>query len=214
MNKILTTALVLGALYGTANAKIYLGVDGGYTTIDMKKFEIDGVSKENSFSIGLNAGIDYTINDKFFVGAEAHVRGGELFNKNRYDFTDNFGKDRYYETSITNPYGAKIFAGTIINKKIELFASAGIEIIYYEENYSKEYSYSDPHGYHYTVFDIEELKTSVSPSFGLGISYKISNNFDLKLSYEHILSEYEVENPSSYIKTPINTIRLGVNYLF
>ena len=59
MKKILTTALVLGALYGTANAKIYLGVDGGYTTIDMKKFEIDGVSKENSVNAGLNIGLNY-----------------------------------------------------------------------------------------------------------------------------------------------------------
>lgn len=213
MKKVLTTALVLGALCGTANAKIYLGVDGGYTTIDMKKFEIDGVSKENSFSIGLNAGINYTINDQFFVGAEAHVRGGDLFNKKYYAFTTVSGEKKYDEDTITNPFGAKIYAGTIINKKIELFASVGAELIDFEMKYWDPVTSLGGGLYRWQEF--EDSHSDVAMSFGFGVGYKISDNLNARLSYEHL--NYEYHNKNYYfdaIKAPINTIRLGVNYLF
>ena len=215
MNKILTIALVLGALYGTANAKIYLGVDGGYTTIDMKKFEFENVKKENSFSIGLNAGIDYTINDQFFVGAEAHVRGGDLFNKKEYSGYDTLsGSHLDDEHTITNPFGAKAYAGTIINKKIELFASVGAELIDFETKYWDEISYN-PYTGLYTVQQKKDNTSDVAMSFGFGVGYKISDNLNARLSYEHLNYEYHNKNYSfEAIKAPIDTIRLGINYLF
>lgn len=214
MKKILTTALILGALYGTANAKIYLGVDGGYTTIDMKKFEFENVKKENSFSIGLNAGIDYTINDKFFVGAEAHVRGSDLFNKKEYTGLDTLsGSHLDNEYTITNPFGAKAYAGTIINKKIELFASVGAESINFESKYWDVISYNPSTGV-YTLQQKKSDNSNTAMSFGLGVGYKISDNLNARLSYEHINYKFEDDDVDDSVKAPINTIRLGVNYLF
>lgn len=214
MKKILTTALVLGALYSTANAKIYLGVDGGYTTIDMKKFEFENVKEENSFSIGLNAGIDYTINDQFFVGAEAHIRGGDLFNKKEYSGWDTLsGSHLDNEYTITNPYGAKAYAGTIINKKIELFASVGAELIDFEAKYWDAISYNPRTGI-YTLQQKKHDNSNTAMSFGLGVGYKISDNLNARLSYEHINYKYEDDDDDDSVKAPINTIRLGVNYLF
>ena len=69
MNKILTTALVLGALYGTANAieiKPYVGLDAGYNKMDVKDVEYDGKSDSKKFNYGLNAGVKFELENNLF----------------------------------------------------------------------------------------------------------------------------------------------------
>lgn len=224
MNKILTTALVLGALYGTANAteiKPYVGLQGLHSNTEFKnKFLNAGYSlnenESKSFIGGAVAGFKLSLNENFYVGSEAYINLGYLIDESK---THSYSYGKWTdEISLSNPYGLRFDAGYKVNN-FSAFAFVGLNANYY----TSKYNYDDIYGdyFHSTEWN----QTVFAPSIGLGISYNITKNIEAKLSYEYskftvedeLLKKYEYfcdYDVNGDVDMKVSTIRLGVNYLF
>ena len=203
MKKILTTALILGSLYGTANAgeiKYFVGADAGYNILDLG-------DKEKEFNYGLLGGLKYNANEKVFIGAEVHFRFGELFEEGVFWGTSTTGQDLTFEEELKNDFGAKIFIGYNINEKFNLSASAGIEHLTLTEEGYFPVDY-DPINDLYTFARVDEEEKTTSPSFGLAAGFDINENISLKLSYDYIMYKPFSE------RIDLHTLRAGINYMF
>ena len=196
MKKILTTALVLGALYGVANAteiKPYVGLDAGYNKMDTKDSWWDKkTSKE--FNYGLNAGAKFELENNLFAGAELYYRLGKLVD---YKYSDPY-EDVSLE--IKNTFGAKLYFGYEFNDKLNAFASFGLNRMNYEYKYDGFFGYE------------KDTDDRFAPSYGFGVSYQVIDNLEARLSYEFL--DYEVKFYGNTEKLDAHSIRLGVNYLF
>lgn len=205
MNKILTTALVLGALYGTANAieiKPYVGLDAGYNKMDVKDVEYDGKSDSKKFNYGLNAGVKFELENNLFASAELYYRLGKLADLSESGVDpDPYIGEYARKLEIKNTFGAKLYFGYEFNDKLNAFVSFGLNRMNLESKYEDEYYYAK-----YT-------NNKFAPSYGLGVSYKIIDSLEAKLSYEYL--DYKIsEELSESVKFNTHSIRLGVNYLF
>ncbi len=230
VKKIMTVALVLGAMYSTANAieiRPYVGLEGSFsmTKVD-NDYLIGGDSglddKNNNFNIGINGGLQFDINEKFYLGGEIYLNTGKLFDEdksNHYELGGSDYGDEYTEAKLNQYFGFRINAGYNFNDKISAFAFIGLNYNEYESKFSDE----DTGGaYFHGKYD----DTFMSPSFGLGVTYNFTKNLQAKLSYEfskftvedHTLYLYEYYFGSDYldedIDVTVNTFRLGINYLF
>ena len=224
MKKILTTALVLGALYGTANAtelKPYIGLQGSRSNTEFKNYFLNAdnsINKNESknFTGGAVAGLKLGLNENFYVGAEAYINLGYLIDESK---TYSYPGERWTEEiSLSNPYGLRFDAGYKVNN-FSAFAFAGLNANYY----TSKYNY-DEYGVSY-FHSNEWSQTVFAPSIGLGISYNITKNIEAKLSYEYSKFTVEDELLKKYqdffnddingdVDMKVSTIRLGVNYLF
>lgn len=219
MKKVLTTALVLGALYGTANAteiKPYVGLDAGYNIMNTKdiKWADEDTSKKANF--GLNAGAKINFENKMFLGAELYYRLGKIADLSKSVQEDYPLYDARYigkrTLEIENTFGAKLYLGYEFNDKMNAFVSFGLNRMELEYNGSDEVyeissgDYLDADFYKYT-------NNKFAPSFGLGASYSFTKNIEARLSYEFINYKVDEELTDS-VKSNTHSIRLGVNYLF
>ena len=200
MNKILTTALVLGALYGTANAteiKPYVGLDAGYNKMDVNDAEYDGKSDSKKFNYGLNAGVKFELENNLFASAELYYRLGKLVDLSESGVDSDPSIGEYVnKLEIKNTFGAKLYFGYEFNDQLNAFASFGLNRMNFESKYDN---------------DIELDKytnNKFAPSYGLGVSYKIIDNLEARLSYEFL--DYDIKDATFNA----HSIRLGVNYLF
>ena len=204
MKKVLTTVLILGSLYGVANAteiKPYVGLDAGYNMMDVKDFEFDGKDDSKKFNYGLNAGAKFNFENNLFAGAELYYRLGKLADVSESG-TYSWGEDYTRKLEIKNTFGAKIYFGYRFNDKLNAFASFALNRMELEYNYED----TEPSYMKYT-------NEKFAPSYGLGVSYQIIDNLEARLSYEYI--NYKVdEDLIEATKLNTQSIRLGVNYLF
>ena len=190
MKKVLSTALILGALYTQANAlevKPYAGVDFGLNLIDGKNLAgEDG----KTFNVGINAGSKFYFNDSVFAGLEAYYRFLDI-----YDEKDEESGEKL---TMSNPWGVKVYAGYQFNSDISAFLSYGFNR-YEAEN--KGIDWDDK----YFKYETEEF----GHSFGFGVNYNIMPNLEARFTYEYVMLEWDGD-----AKSNSNVFNLGVNYLF
>ena len=188
MKKVLSTALILGALYTQANAlevKPYAGVDFGFNLVDGKDL---GGEDGKTFNVGINAGSKFYFNDSVFAGLEAYYRFLDI-----YDEKDEESGDKL---TMSNPWGAKVYAGYQFNSDISAFLSYGFSR-YEAESKGIEGKY-----------ETEEF----GHSFGFGVNYNIMPNLEARFTYDYVMLEWG--NDWNNVKANSNVFNLGVNYLF
>ena len=196
MKKVLSTALILGALYTQANAlevKPYAGVDFGFNLVDGK--ELMGEDGK-TFNVGINAGSNFYFNDSVFAGLEAYYRFLDIYDEKSQKDEDG----DIVKLTISNPWGAKVYAGYQFNSDISAFLSYGLN------RYEAELK-----GTVYGEFAKEE-RERFAQSFGFGVNYNIMPNLEARFTYDYVMLEWGKAWEDT--KSNSNVFNLGVNYLF
>ena len=225
----MTVALVLGAMYTSANAvemKPYIGLDASYSNAEFKNYflnEEDSIDskKDNNFNAGLNAGLQFNLNEKFYLGAEAYLNTGKLVDKKKsvYDTTVSYIDGYTDQIKLNQFFGVRFNAGYNFNKAFSVFGFIGLNYT----NYEGKYLYQDESVSDY--FSGKYTEDVLTPSFGLGVAYNFTENFQMNLSYEFskfnikddVLAKYQDFNYfdiNKKVDMTINTVKLGVKYLF
>lgn len=224
MKKILCVASVLATLIGTANAvelKPYIGLEGSYSKTKFDNYFINNYqpiaeNRENNANIGLNAGVKVNLSDKFYVGGEGYLSTGNLIDQDE-TYTYAINKDDIEKIKLNQYAGLRINGGYEFNQYLSAFGFIGLNVNYYES----EYTDTDSSDYYHSTFD----EIILSPSIGFGLSYNITKNFEAKLSYEFTkftvedkaLGKYQAhwnEAVDKDVDIKVNTVRVGLNYLF
>ncbi len=232
MKKVMTVALILGAMYTTANAmevRPYFGVEASYS---LTKFDNNFLNdewsldedKNNNFNVGLNAGLQFDINENFYFGGEIYVNTGKIIDEknsqiNIYDPIFAFNESWSDKIELHQFFGFRVNAGYNFNEKISVFGFVGLDY----NKYESKYNYEDHHlgDYFHGSYD----DNFVSPSFGLGIAYNFTKNLQVNLSYQlsiftiedNILPIYQNfcgEDIDRDIDITANTFKIGFKYLF
>lgn len=232
MGKILTTALILGSLYGVANAveiKPYVGLDVAYNSMDTKdikdldtNFYFNIKNKSNKANFGLNAGAKFDFSNNMFLNTELYYRMGKLV-----DLSGNFQEDyagyrtiEKEEFEVENNFGAKLYFGYEFNDKLNAFISFGLNRMEMEYKFSTNDIEISSGDLLYSAFAKYTNKKFV-PSYGFGVAYNFTKNIEARLSYEfinyktdfkYVNNNYDIEKSSINLNT--HSFRLGVNYLF
>ena len=196
MKKVLSTALILGALYTQANAlevKPYAGVDFGFNLVDGKKLTGED---DKTFNVGINAGSKFYFNDSIFAGLEAYYRFLDVYDE-KWEEKDGSGK-----LTMSNPWGAKVYAGYQFNSDISAFLSYGFN------RYELENKGTWKEGGSFKEEDEE-----FGHSFGFGVNYNIMPNLEARFTYEYVMLKLDNEDGKDP-KINSNVFNLGVNYLF
>jgi hypothetical protein len=198
--------------FGKSNSEFGYGAGiGAGIRGDIGEFSI-GKLKINGLYIGIEAFIntDKTMHEKASrpyrcsvdeVESE-EVKITSIFNA-RANIGYNFGNNR------NNNDNSKRFID-----KLTVFGSVGIRHFEYESTYT----YTDYSMYYMDEF-IRYNDWKIVPTFGLGIIYSISKKFDVVFGYEYSFFSIEDKifddpNGEGKVKMGINTIRLGLNYVF
>lgn len=127
------------------------------------------------------------------------------------------GSDVEFESEEVNIYsalGARANIGYNLGRRFTIFGSAGLRHFEYESTYT----YTDNSKYYMDEF-IRYNDWKIAPSFGGGFIYSPSKKFDLVLGYEYSffsIKDQIFDDPAieGKVRMKINTIRLGVNYVF
>lgn len=198
--------------FGSMNSEFGYGAGiGAGIRGDIGEFNI-GKLKINGLYIGIEAFInaDKTLHEKAlrsYRGSVDEVESEEvkitsIFNA-RANIGYNFGNNSY------NNNDSKRFID-----KFTIFGSVGLRHFEYESTYT----YTDYSMYYMDEF-IRYNDWKIAPTFGLGFIYSASKRFDIVFGYEYsffTIKDQIFDDPSGEgkVKIGVNTIRLGLNYVF
>jgi opacity protein-like surface antigen len=176
-------------------------------------------------TIGISAGANYGVTSDVFVGAEVSLNYGNLSyyegegsdsctsktagTKSCYgedgNFVDSYTSSSKQKNTLTSLYDIKINAGYNLNDKIAVFGTFGMKQYNLEEKYSGDSS------------SVKFKDDTLAPVFVLGVSAKVLDNVEAKLSYNYSAPDFSLKYGGKEIfkyKTTIHSMVVNVNYLF
>ncbi len=201
----------------------------------------DGFGKSDSefgYGAGIGAGIRGDIG-KLYLGVEAFINADyALHKKATRPYRGTTDQVESEEVKITSIFNARVNVGynfgnggrlgnqhnnksnndlNISNSfidKLTIFGSVGLRHFEYESTYT----YTDYSMYYADEF-IRYNDWVIAPTFGLGFIYSVSKRFDVVLGYEYSFFSikdqiFDDPNGEGKVKIGVNTIRLGLNYVF
>lgn len=190
----------------------------------------DGFGKSDSefgYGAGIGAGIRGDIG-KLYLGVEAFINADyTLHKKATRPYRGTTDQVESEEVKITSIFNARANIGYNFGRdrnnnesskrfidKLTIFGSVGLRHFEYESTYT----YTDYSMYYMDEF-IRYNDWVIAPTFGLGFIYSVSKRFDVVLGYEYSFFSikdqiFDDPNGEGKVKIGVNTIRLGLNYVF
>ena len=190
----------------------YLGVDIGLTTgykAPNLPSNFDFIDDSNNkpktkdntgFNYGINIGSKLYFNNEIYTGLELSYKFGNIIDSKtkEYWYTPVFFWDEDdFKYTLSQNFGGKIFFGYKFTEEFSAFIHYGFNRYSTEikENYA-------------TKKKKKKKENKFLSSFGLGASYVVYKNVEMKLTYEYILKNKAITNDN------MHQIRFGVDYLF
>lgn len=207
--KIFLTILALFISTSTSYATgAYIGVDALFASASHK-----AKNSTNSVSGALNG--SKTSDDRFNFGANVGVRldvlnllvSGELFYDDLRTSAKNVedasgGNNPDDNIKLKNRYGVKANAGFAIFPGVTPFLTYGLTKVNYVNNLQASQ-------------DVKIDKAKLTPLYGVGVLVDLPiTDLSLKATYDYQNFNIRYDDPSSKIKTHLNTVKVGVMYNF
>ncbi len=183
MKKVLMALPLLVVAAPTLASDFYLLADVGKS-----KYEVDGISeKENAFGIGAG----FKLNSTFALELAWRDFGEITGREGEYYDANNYWRENYSFSS--NSFQASLLGSLPLNDALSVYGRVGLASIDYElgvkyEERSDGVFYRDSDGV---------TKTKTKTLFGLGLDYRISQAFSLRIDYSLYDDYNEIEISST-----------------